>query len=260
MSIVVVNGKEGRRYVWPETGEAFPSVTTILKNLESPFSRATAHNVATYAVDHVLEWEKLPRQTAVDKIKEAQWGKADFGTEVHRVVQAWLDVPTLEIADVKPDHLPYLKAAIDWLTKHVQRAIHVEKVVFNPEYKYAGSTDAIVKLRTGELAVVDWKTGGVYHRYALQQVAYARCEWTTSDDGQLVRLPPISKGFIVQLTAEGEYKSYEVDLSPRAFRSFCALRTLQKWKDDHAATALVQVQDDDTQDSLTGNEQATGKN
>lgn len=240
MSITVVNGKDGRRYVWPETGEAYPSVTTILKNLESPFSRAAVHNVATYAVDHVLEWEKLPRGTAISKIKESQWGKADFGSEVHRVVQEWLDEPTLEIENVEPDYLLYLKAAINWLNANVQKAIHVEKVVFNTEYQYAGSADAIVKLRSGELAVVDWKTGGIYHRYALQQVAYARADYVIVDDSP-VRLPPISKAFIVQLTEEGEYQDYEVDLSPRAFRTFCALRTLQKWKDDHAADALVKI-------------------
>lgn len=250
--------KGGRRYVWPPNTDSpemvVPSVTTILSNLSKPaLPNWAAREVAKYAVDNIPSWENLPPGDAIDLLKRAPYRnmsrKGDIGTAVHETVELWTrdtfeipDLSQVEIEIENMDLLPYVSGAVQYLNTHVQRVIYSEVTVFNREYAYAGTVDAIVKLKTGELAVIDWKTSNaIYPEHALQLVAYANCGFIGTDQGESITLPPITTAHVVHLPGNATYKAHPVHLTTRAFKTFIALRTLQKWRDDFEADAFDQV-------------------
>jgi hypothetical protein len=212
-----------------------------------------AKEVATFAVENIPSWENLPPDDAVDLLKRAPYRnmrkKGDIGTAVHGAVELWMDkvlegvsIPDLAAEEIVVDDLdllPYIAGAVQYLNQHVHRVIHSEVTLFNATYKYAGTADAICKLKTGEIAVVDWKTSNrVYPEHALQLVAYANAEFAGSDAGDRIDLPPITAAHVVHLPGDATYKAYPVNLTDRAFKTFAALRSLQLWKDDFEADAF----------------------
>jgi hypothetical protein len=248
----LARGMSGRRYVWPPNTDTpemvVPSVTTILGNLNKPaLPNWAAREVAKYAVENIPSWENLPANDAIDLLKRAPYRnmsrRGDVGTAVHAAVEAWINTPGEEPPVVDNlDLLPYIAGAISYLNEHVARVIHTEVTLFNREYQYAGTVDAIVKLKEGGVAIVDWKTSkGVYPEHALQLVAYAGCEFIGFDDGTHTRLPPADSAYVIHLPGDATYKAYPVQLTDRAFRTFCALRSIQKWRDDHEADAFMET-------------------
>lgn len=244
----LARGRAGRRYVWPPNTDdpelVVPSVTTVLNNLNKPaLPNWAAKEVAKYAVDNIPQWEDLPPDDAVDLLKRAPYRnmrkRGDIGSAVHAAVEAWIAEP----GDNPPvvddlDLIPYIAGAISFLNEQVHRVVHAEATIFNRKYEYAGTADAIVKLRNGHIAVVDWKTSrGIYPESALQVVAYANGDFIGRDDGTKVDFPPPTAAYVVHLPGDATYKAYPVPLTDRAFRTFCALRSIQKWRDDHEADA-----------------------
>lgn len=257
----LARGKQGRRYVWPPNTDdpelVVPSVTTILNNLSKPaLPNWAAKEVATFAVENIPSWENLPPDDAVDLLKRAPYRnmrkKGDIGTAVHEAVDLWMDhlLDTVDLPDLTDfeveiddlDLLPYVAGAVQYLNQHVHRVLHSEVTVFNRQFQYAGTVDLVAKLRNGAIAAIDWKTSNrIYPEHALQLVAYANGEFIGTDDGQEVDFPPITEAHVVHLPGDATYKAHPVHLTSRAFKTFCALRSLQKWRDDHEADAFDEV-------------------
>lgn len=248
----LARGKTGRRYIWPPNTEqpdlVVPSVTTILGNLNKPaLPNWAAKEVARFAVENIPSWENLPPDDAIDLLKRAPYRnmskKGDIGTAVHQAVEAWIAQPGDEPPTVDNlDLLPYISGALSYLSEHVQKILYAEATIFNRTYEYAGTTDAIVKLADGRLAVIDWKTSrGIYAETALQLVAYANGDFIGYPDGTQATLPPIDVAYAIHLPGDATYKAHEVELTDRAFRTFTALRSIQKWRDDHEADAFTNV-------------------
>lgn len=69
--------------------------------------------------------------------------------------------------------------------------ISVEQPVYHPD-GFAGTVDAIIRLASGEVAMLDWKTSNrFYPKYALQIAAYARA-W------EYVSAQHINQGFVIR--------------------------------------------------------------
>jgi len=254
----LARSRSGRRYVWPPNTDTpemvVPSVTTILGNLNKPaLPNWAAREVAKFAVENMPSWENLPPDDAVDLLKRAPYRnmrkKGDVGTAVHEAVELWMgdsiDIPDLSDKEVEVDDLdllPYIAGAVQYLNQHVHRVLHSEVTVFNREYEYAGTVDAIVKLSDGAIAVVDWKTSrGIYPEHALQLVAYANGDFIGTDAGKELKFPAITVAHVVHLPGDATFKAHPVKLTDRAFRTFCALRSIQKWRDDFEADAFEQA-------------------
>lgn len=248
----LARGRTGRRYIWPpntDTPELIvPSVTTILGNLNKPaLPNWAAKEVAKFAVDNIPSWENLPPDDAVDLLKRAPYRnmrkKGDIGTAVHALIEEFgVDIPDptqLEIAIDDLDFIPFVAGAVQYLHDHVHRVLHSEVTLFSRTYEFAGTVDAVVKLKTGEIAMIDWKTSNrVYPEHALQLIAYSNCEFIGTDDGQEVDFPPVSAAHVVHLPGDATYKAYPVNLTSRGFKTFIALRSLQKWRDDYESDAF----------------------
>jgi hypothetical protein len=255
----LARNKGGRRYVWPPNTDqpelVVPSVTTILGNLNKPaLPNWAAREVARYAVEHIPSWENLPPDDAVDLLKGAPYRnmkrKGNIGTAVHETVDLWMaqkikvpDYAGLELPAVDDlDLLPYIAGAIQYLNSHVHRVLHSEVTVFNRQYEYAGTVDAIVKLHNGAVCAVDWKTSNnIYPEHALQLVAYANADFIGANDGTELVFPQITEAHVVHLPGDATFKAHPVKLTERAFRTFVALRSVQKWRDDYEADAFDSV-------------------
>ncbi len=245
----LARGRTGRRYVWPPNTDTHdlvvPSVTTILNNLAKPaLVNWAAKEVATYAVENVLSWESLPVADAVDLLKRAPYRnmtkRGDIGTAVHAAIEATASEVDAPVVD--PDLLPYVAGAVRFLADHIDEVVHLEATCFNTTWEYAGTTDAIVRLKDGRTAVVDWKTSkAIYPETALQLQAYAACDFLGWPDGTSEPMPKTDVGIVVHLPGDATYTAKEVEFSDRLFRTFGALRTLQAWKDSYEADVFTKV-------------------
>ena len=241
------NHGDGRVYVWPPgiapTEMVVPSVTTILKQLSKGqvLINWAAKCVAEYAVEHILSWQELPPDDAVFLLKGApkrSMVKAgDKGTAVHTAIDLYIGSAEPVIEDL--DLLPYVGGALAFLEDLVEQVVESEVTIYNRTYQYAGTTDAICLLKDGRTAIVDWKSGkAIYPDVALQLVGYANGEFIGTDQGEELPLPQIDLGIVVHLPGDGTYTAKEVELTPRLWKTFQALRTLQRWRDDFEADAL----------------------
>lgn len=246
--------RSGRRYMIPDPAPdgppiECPSVTTILNNINKPaLVNWAALEVAKYAYQERTTWHNLEESAAVDLLKRAPYRdsrkKMDIGSAVHIAVDAHIKKGT-QAATVAPpeipdlDLLPYIAGAVRFLDDHVARVIHSEVTFVNLTYRYAGTCDLVAKLKTGPLAVIDWKTGKrLYPEVALQLAAYANNEFAVNPNGTRQKLPPIDEAVAVHLDGEGGYTAQPIILDGQLFKTFIALRTLQKWRDTMESTVL----------------------
>lgn len=225
------------------------SVTAILENLSKPaLVNWAALEVAKYAYRERNIWHQLEEEAAIDLLKRAPYRdmkkKRDIGKAVHVAVDAHLKAGTQrgetdapEVDDL--DMLPYVAGALRFLDDHVKQIIAAEITLVNFTYRYAGTCDLWAKLKDGRIAAVDWKTGKrLYPEHGLQVCAYANTEFAVNADGTRWTPAPADLGIVVHLDGQGGYTAQPVNLTPQLFKTFVALRTLQKYRDTLEATVL----------------------
>jgi len=108
---------------------------------------------------------------------------------------------------------------------------HVELTIFNRAEGYAGSLDGIArmaKIPALGLVLVDWKTGGLWPEGALQLSAYAHADYGITDDGEVVTLPKVDRGALVQITPDG-YLFQEVRIDTDAYGYFLSALAVARW-------------------------------
>jgi hypothetical protein len=65
------------------------------------------------------------------------------------------------------------EAFLQWEKEHIEEWIETEKPIHDEDYWFAGTLDAIAKLKTGEIACIDFKTSkGHYDGFGMQLAAY----------------------------------------------------------------------------------------
>lgn len=246
--------RTGRRYMIPDPAPdgpvvECPSVTTILNKINKPaLVNWAALEVAKFAVSNPDKWMSLDEQAAVDVLKRAPYRnsrkKMDIGSAVHLAIDTWIKAgkpdsitnPT-ELDNL--DLLPYIAGAIRFLNDHVRKIVRSEVTFANLTYRYAGTCDLVATLNDGRVAVIDWKSGKrLYPEVALQLAAYANAEFAVNDDGSRYNVAPATIGVGVHLDGQGGYTAQPVEMSDQLFRTFIALRTLQKWSDTMESSVL----------------------
>lgn len=175
----VTDEKTGERdYVYPRTGEKFPSVTTVLNGTEGkPWLPGWAAGIASeYAVDNLADLARLKRTCgrpeAVAQAKKQsdliRDRKRDTGGYVHDVVEAlvlWQASPEGRGGDLSipllPDHLKgadydgepvedvvgwMVEGYLNWASDYSPQFLAAEMTVFHPGLKVGGTLDQIVHL------------------------------------------------------------------------------------------------------------------
>lgn len=166
-------------------------------------------------VEHVytLRGRRLPSVTQVLSILQ-DWSAVDpellanaaeFGTHVHQAVDL-VNRGQLDWTALDPALRPFVDSWVSWVHDTDATVLHTELRLAHPSFGYAGTLDALVRIKN-RLCIVDVKTGQVPHTVGAQLAAYARAfEFNAKDLGLA---PDVRRRLCVQLTADG-YKSHEL--------------------------------------------------
>lgn len=164
-------------------------------------------NTHTYEVDG----EKLPSVSQIIRfISREIYGEisqyhldagAERGTKVHKATEL---LDKYGEAEVDDSILPYLQAYMQFLQDEHPAWHHIEKSLYHPEKKYAGTIDRQGILR-GASCLVDIKSDAVVKKKLVkaQLNGYADA-WEANNFGQIEKL------FCLHLKKDGKYQLYEV--------------------------------------------------
>lgn len=190
------------------------------------------HATHTYRLDDRL----VPSVTQiVNSVRTERWTPSDLqwylerGKMVHRAIQLALD-GTLDRCSVDHRILGRVAAAEKFVLDSAIEPTALEVQVFHPQYRYAGTADAIF-VRANRRIVVDWK--GAYDKQSKLQVGLY----------SLASPDKISLAAIVELHDDGTYKAYCGSRTPKrdhadfdlasAERAGLAALTLYNWNTNH---------------------------
>lgn len=176
--------------VYDVDGREYPSVTSIIGMQDKPALVPWAAKMAAeYAADNLEILNHLDRHDAILLIK-TNWRKqrdraADFGTDVHR----YIDEGKLPAEGTRARG--YVLSADQFLNDHNLLVLHSELSVVNEAAGYAGTVDLVCADKdTGVVALVDWKTGGLYFDSAgMQLVALMTADSYIDEAGELAEVP-----------------------------------------------------------------------
>ncbi|MFJ4701945.1 hypothetical protein ACIP5N_27670 [Streptomyces sp. NPDC088768] len=237
-TISTVHSGGSRFYQDTASGSRVPGVTSIIGMLAKPYLPAWAAKMAAEAaVDNlraVTTIAATDRTGAVDFVKNAHRrytaSRADIGSAAHDIFERMIrDEPVGEIA---PELDPYRRHFAQFLDAVQPELIHSEDVAWSDTNAYAGSFDALLRIRDDHGAhtvIVDWKTGkATYPEVGLQLAAYAHADRIITPEGESVPMPPVSTGAVLHITdRKWEFKPVRCDES--VFSYFLALRKLFRW-------------------------------
>lgn len=236
-----VTNDAGRYYNIPGyEDKTFYSVTTVLNAISKPALMSwAAKAVAERAYDLIkdgtivkMKKEPLLRllKSAPTEITKAAQAR---GTAVHRACENFNYGDTIPDGEVGT----YVAAYADFLFNEGADILHKEMTVFNPEWGYAGTLDAIVTMN-GKNYVMDIKTGGVYPSASLQMAAYAHATHFVDTDGLThERSIPIDGAFVLELKPN-KYKIHYMDVGELQYSVFLATMVVSKWNTEDSRKVI----------------------
>ncbi|MEV7358262.1 hypothetical protein [Kitasatospora sp. NPDC091276] len=236
-----------RWYVDPVTAIKYPGVTSVVAMLPKPFlvwwaARMTAETAVANlpAVASIAERDEAG---AVDYLRNAHSRytklRARIGSEAHDLFERMIRGEI--IGRVHPDLEPYRAGFAEFLDAVRPELVRAEDIAWSDSHQYAGSFDAIIRVRLGEdgkpdhvngewhTLIVDWKTSkSTYPDVALQMAAYAHADKIIAPDGTAEPMPEFAGAAVLHITPEG-WAFKPVDISRDVFDVFLTLRKVFDW-------------------------------
>lgn len=146
------------------------------------------------------------------------------GSAAHRAIHFEMQ-DDLDWSRLSHTLAPYVTAARQCVTDLQCEIVAVERRVWHPTYRYAGTLDILVR-QGGRLTLIDWKTGDPPPATALQLAGYAEA-YEVESGGEKIRLR-----YACRLFPDGKYA-----LTPytdrQDFRVFAAAITTAAWRLRH---------------------------
>jgi len=172
-------------------GKDYPGVTTILGEL------GKGNALLQWAVNCAVQWlEENPndfdgaKKHWRDVSKEAM----DIGSEVHNLIEQYIKMRIIGKnidyhgkyrSEVENGYLAFL----EWEKNNIDKWIESEMTIYNDKYWYAGTLDAVAKLKNNKIYVIDFKSSkGFYDDYVLQISAYRNAYGKNTDGMGILRL------------------------------------------------------------------------
>lgn len=171
---------EGRKHVHTLDGQPLYGTSTIVKDVMPPF---LAKWGGQCAVDYIKErYEKEPVispeifERAVNAYTSVRDKAADKGTDMHAELENYVN-QCIENGGSPLGGVWAHKAVqqfSEWSLQNVQAFIFAEKHTYSRELWVGGIVDCVARLKTGEIAVVDFKSSKeVYFNHLAQTGGYA---------------------------------------------------------------------------------------
>ncbi|WP_405016428.1 hypothetical protein OHV05_04395 [Kitasatospora sp. NBC_00070] len=269
MSVRTIQRGGARWYVHPELDVKLPSVTSILNMIPKPFlAYWQAKMVAELAVDSlniVAQMAARDRAGAVDYLKGAATRytrvRARLGSDAHDLFERLLRGE--HVARVHPDLEPYKAAFLEFLALFQPELVHAEDVCWSDTHGYAGSFDAIIRVRLAEdgtpdpdgephLLIVDWKTSkDTYPDVSLQLAAYRHADRIIKADGTELPMPELDGAAVLHVTADG-WAFKPVASGKAVFAVFRTLQDVFRWDRETSKTVIGRPVATGSQTLITG--------
>lgn len=223
---------------------AAPSVTSIIDMLPAPFLRQwNSKMTANAAVDNIEYVNELILGNNHEKARA--WLKAaperelhaaaDTGDRVHKAIEQRIIDPSTPYDD---DIEPFIRNFDLFCVEYEPEWLHVEKSVFSVTHMYAGSFDAIARIRN-KVTLIDFKTtrSGISAKVALQLAAYSRAD--SMFDGDLeVPMPQVEQAAALWLRPD-KWGVFPLRIDDDIFETFLALRRTFEWEARQSKTAML---------------------
>lgn len=166
-------GRPRQGYFHPDTGERLPGVTTVIGLLDKPALVGWAGKLCAEA-----GWQAAKAGEGIPGWRDVCYGKRDQaasdGTRAHDLFEQYLlgqDVErTEQDTDAAWQAFQNAKAWKEGLAIRFEVWPH-ERPLVDAEMGFAGTPDALAR-QGDEVALADWKTGGVYPEQVIQMAAY----------------------------------------------------------------------------------------
>lgn len=248
--VTTVQRGGSRFYVNAETQEKVPGVTSVIGMGPKPFLVPWAAKMtAEAAVDNLRAVAAIAegdRDGAVDFLKGAYRRytktRAGVGSEAHDMFERMIRGEY-----VNPDLLPavmepYYRNFSEFLDRVQPELIRAEDVAWSDEHKYAGSFDALLRLKdedgTPVTVITDWKTGkNTYPDVALQMSAYGFADRLIDPDGNSEEMPHVDAAAVLHITDE-QWAFKPVRFDAEVFSYFLHLRATFEWDREVSKTVL----------------------
>ncbi|MEU7160340.1 hypothetical protein [Streptomyces chrestomyceticus] len=165
--------------------------------------------------------------------------RARIGSEAHDLFERMIRGEV--IGRVHPDLEPYRQGFAEFLDAVRPELVRAEDIAWSDTHEYAGSFDAILRVRLGEdgkpdhengtwhTLIVDWKTSkSTYPDVALQMAAYAHADKIVAPDGTAEPMPEFDGAAVLHITPDGwAFKPVRIDRA--VFDTFLTLRKVFTW-------------------------------
>lgn len=245
-----------RFYVDAETRVSVPGVTSVIGMLPKPFLQYWAAKMtAELAVDSFGFVEQMSRtagrEAAVDYLKGASRRytklRADVGSDAHDLFERLIRGEYVN--RVHPDLEPYRRHFLEFLEVVQPELVRAEDIAWSDEHNYAGSFDAILRVRLSEdgkpdpqgepvLIMADWKTSkSTYPDVALQMSAYSHADRIIAPDGSSEPMVKTDGAAVLHITPD-QWAFKPVRADEEVFEFFLTLRKVFEWDRDVSKTVI----------------------
>lgn len=221
-----------------------PSVTSIIDMLPAPFLRQWNSKVtANAAVENIEYVNELIGANKQDKAR--MWLKAaperelhkaaDIGDRVHKAIEARIENPE---TPYDFDLELFIKNFDQFCVEYEPEWLHIEKSVFSVTHLYAGSFDAIARIRD-KVTLIDFKTtrSGISAKVALQLAAYSHADVMFDGDTE-VPMPQVEQAAALWLRPDN-WGLFPLRIDEDIFDTFLSLRRIFEWEARQSKTAML---------------------
>ncbi|WP_235438023.1 hypothetical protein [Kitasatospora griseola] len=233
-----------------ETKETVPGVTSIIGMLPKPFlTQWAAKMTAEAAVDNLPAVTAIAdgdRAGAIDFLKGAHWrytrSRASIGSEAHDMFERMIRGEYVSSRYLPDAMRPYHGHFAEFLDTVQPELIRAEDVAWSDRYKYAGSFDALLRIKdddgTPTVVMADWKTSkDTYPEVALQMCAYGYADWIIDPDGNREPMPHVDAAAVLHIT-DDKWAFKPVRFDDAVFDVFVHLRQIFDWDKELSKTVL----------------------
>lgn len=250
--------RSGTRFYFNESAPdiKYPGVTSIVGMLPKPFlafwqARMVAE-LAVDSLDFIQQMADRDRDGAVQYLKGAATRytktRARVGSEAHDLFERMIRGEY--VGRVHPDMVNYQRHFGQFLDAVQPELVRAEDVAWSDTHQYAGSFDAVLRLRLDEngkpdpqgepaLVMADWKTSkDTYPDVALQMSAYAHADFIVDPAGNREAMPTFDGAVVLHITdSQAAFKPVRIDEAD-VFAEFLGLRSTFEWVNRISKTVL----------------------
>ena len=223
-----------------------PSVTTIQKMLDKsgPLVGWAKREAARCAVRN-LEMLAQMKATGGDAAA-VNWLKAipdyqrdtaaDIGSRIHGLAERLARGESVEVTE---QERPFAESYAAWIAANEPEFLYLEEMVANLSVGYAGTFDAILRMK-GKTWLCDVKTGsGIYADTSLQLAAYAGAEFIgRPGDATRYRLPEIEAYAVIHVRPDAPVEFVPYAVTDESWRAFLACKVLHDWNEGEAKRVI----------------------